>query len=146
MNGFDRRQLLAGAAAALALPAMSRAAAPTKRPAAGAQAKIRAAIDRQLPENIARIQEWIRHPGIAAENWQMEESCAFTMGLLKDAGFQTVKRMPTKGQPGIFATLDAGAKRTVGIYFMYDVKQVNPAEWSSPPFEARITDKPGWAR
>lgn len=76
----------------------------------------------------------------------MEEACAYTMGLIRDAGFQMVKRMPTKGQPGIFATLDAGAKRTVGIYFMYDVKQVNPAEWSSPPFEARITNKPGWGQ
>ena len=26
---------------------------------------------------------------------------------------------------------------------MYDVKQVDPAEWSSPPFEAALVDKPG---
>ena len=26
---------------------------------------------------------------------------------------------------------------------MYDVKQFDPAEWSSPPLEARIVDKPG---
>ena len=112
-------------------------------PAADAQKKIRAAIDRQLPENIARIQDWIRHPGIAAENWQMEEACTYTMGLIRDAGFQMVKRMPTKGQPGIFATLDAGAKRTVGIYFMYDVKQYDPAEWNAPPLEGRLVDRPG---
>ena len=149
MTGFatNRRHLLAGAAASLALPALSSATAATaKPPAASAQKKIRAAIDQQLPENIARIQDWIRNPGIAAENYRMEEACAYTMGLLKDAGFQMVKKMPTKGQPGIFATLDAGAKRTVGIYFMYDVKQVNPDEWSSPPFEARITNKPGWGQ
>ena len=29
---------------------------------------------------------------------------------------------------------------------MYDVKQVDPAEWSSPPFEARIVDKPGFGK
>ena len=104
---------------------------------------IRAAVDKQLPENIARIQDWIKHPGIAAENWQMDAACDYTMGLLKDAGFQTVRKMPTDGQPGIFAVLDAGAKRTMGIYFMYDVKQVNPAEWTTPPFDAVITDKPG---
>src|SRR6478735_8171524 len=44
------------------------------------------------------------------------------------------------------ATLDAGAARTVGLYFMYDVKQVDPAEWSSPPWEARIVDKPGFGK
>ena len=54
-----------------------------------------------------------------------------------------VTKIPTDGQPGIFATLDAGAPRTLGLYFMYDVKQVDPAEWSSPPFEAALMDKPG---
>ena len=43
----------------------------------------------------------------------------------------------------MFATLEAGAKKTVGLYFMYDVKQFDPSEWSSPPLEARIVDKPG---
>jgi len=68
------------------------------------------------------------------------------MGMLRDAGFQMVSKIATDGSPGIFATLDAGAKRTVGIYFMYDVKQVNPAEWTTPPFEATLVDKPGFGR
>ena len=29
---------------------------------------------------------------------------------------------------------------------MYDVKQVDPAEWSSPPFEAALVDKPGFGK
>src|SRR2546428_9947472 len=29
---------------------------------------------------------------------------------------------------------------------MYDVKQVDPSEWSSPPWEARLVDKPGLGR
>jgi acetylornithine deacetylase/succinyl-diaminopimelate desuccinylase-like protein len=29
---------------------------------------------------------------------------------------------------------------------MYDVKQFDPAEWSSPPLEGRIVDKPGFGR
>jgi acetylornithine deacetylase/succinyl-diaminopimelate desuccinylase-like protein len=43
----------------------------------------------------------------------------------------------------VFATLDAGARKTLALYFMYDVKQADPAEWSSPPWEARLIDKPG---
>ena len=65
------------------------------------------------------------------------------MRLAREAGFESVAKVPTDGHPGVFATLDAGAPRTVGLYFMYDVKQVDPAEWSSPPFEAAIVDKPG---
>jgi len=30
---------------------------------------------------------------------------------------------------------------TIGMYFMYDVKQFNPTEWSSPPLGAAIVDK-----
>ncbi|HXS81431.1 MAG TPA: M20/M25/M40 family metallo-hydrolase, partial [Methylomirabilota bacterium] len=41
------------------------------------------------------------------------------------------------------ATLDAGAPRTVGLYFMYDVKQVDAKEWTSPPWAAALVDKPG---
>jgi acetylornithine deacetylase/succinyl-diaminopimelate desuccinylase-like protein len=63
--------------------------------------------------------------------------------LAKDAGFQKATVIETDGKPGVFATLDAGAAKTVGLYFMYDVKQFDPAEWSSPPLEARIVDKPG---
>src|SRR5258708_221229 len=76
----------------------------------------------------------------------MQEGVRMMIDLLKDAGFQTAKRMPTNGQPGVFATLDAGAKRTVGMYFMYDVKQFNPAEWSSPPLTAAIVDKPPFGK
>ena len=58
------------------------------------------------------------------------------MRMLREAGFDKVEKVPTEGHPGVFATLDAGAPKTVGIYFMYDVKQADPAEWTSPPFEA----------
>jgi acetylornithine deacetylase/succinyl-diaminopimelate desuccinylase-like protein len=66
--------------------------------------------------------------------------------LARDAGFQRVELVPTAGKPGVFATLDAGARTSLGIYFMYDVKQYDPAEWSSPPLEGRMVDKPGLGR
>ena len=62
--------------------------------------------------------------------------------LAREAGFQQVTVLTTDGKPGVFATLDAGAPKTVGLYFMYDVKQFDPAEWTSPPLEARLVDKP----
>jgi acetylornithine deacetylase/succinyl-diaminopimelate desuccinylase-like protein len=52
-------------------------------------------------------------------------------------------KVPTEGKPGVFATCDAGATKTLGLYFMFDVKQVDPKEWTSPPWEARLVDKPG---
>jgi acetylornithine deacetylase/succinyl-diaminopimelate desuccinylase-like protein len=73
----------------------------------------------------------------------MNEGCELTMQMFREAGFEGVTKMPTDGQPGIFATLDAGAPRTLGLYFMYDVKQADPAEWSSPPWEAALVERKG---
>ena len=104
---------------------------------------IRAEIEKSHDEAVKRLQAWVREPSIAAENRGMDEGCATMMRLLREAGFGSVKKMPTKGHPGVFALLDAGAPRTLGIYFMYDVKQVDPTEWSSPPFDAVMVEKPG---
>ena len=106
-------------------------------------APVYAEITRRHDETVQRLQEWIRQPSIAAENRGVEDGCELTMRLLRDAGFTSVTKVPSSGQPGIVATLDAGARRTLGLYFMYDVKQVDPAEWSSPPWEAALVDKPG---
>ena len=116
------------------------------RRSAGASADldaITAEITKRHDESVKRLQTWIRQPSIAAENRGMNEGCELTMNMLKEAGFGQVTKVSTDGQPGIFATLDAGASRTVGLYFMYDVKQADPAEWSSPPFDAALVDKPG---
>src|SRR5437879_4783568 len=99
--------------------------------------------ERRHDEAGQRPQQWIRQPSIAAENRGMNEGCELTMRLLRDAGFQQVTKIPSDGRPGSCAALDAGAPKTLGIYFMYDVKQVDPAEWSSPPWDAALVDKPG---
>ena len=104
---------------------------------------INAEIRKGHDESVKRLQTWIRQPSIAAENRGMNEGCELTMNMLREAGFGQVTKVSTDGQPGIFATFDAGAPRTVGLYFMYDVKQADPAEWSSPPFDAALVDKPG---
>jgi len=135
----DRRAFLQGAAAtaaSLVMPSWAHA-----HP--GDMDAIRAEIEKRHDESVKRLQDWIRQPSIAAENRGMNEGCELTMRMLREAGFQQVAKVPTDGQPGIFATLDAGAPRTLGLYYMYDVKQADPAEWSSPPFEAALVDKPG---
>jgi acetylornithine deacetylase/succinyl-diaminopimelate desuccinylase-like protein len=136
---LDRRTFLKGAAAgaaALAWPAYLKGAP-------GGLDDVYAQITRRHDESVKRLQDWIRQPSIAAENRGVTEGCELTMEMLREAGFGTVMKIPSDGQPGIFATLDAGAPKTLALYFMYDVKQADPAEWSSPPWEARIVDKAG---
>ena len=110
---ISRRVLLEGAivgAAAAALPARASPLQP-----------IYDEIPRRHDEALKRIQYWISKPSIAAENIGSEEGPAVMIELLRDAGFQKAERRNTDGKPGVFATLDAGAAKTVGLYFMYDV-------------------------
>jgi acetylornithine deacetylase/succinyl-diaminopimelate desuccinylase-like protein len=102
-----------------------------------------AKISGQHDQTVKMIQDWIALPSIAAENRGYPQGAEYMAKLASEAGFQRVSQIPTKGKPGVFATLDAGAANWIGIYFMYDVKQFDPAEWSSPPLEARVVDKPG---
>ena len=103
-------------------------------------------VTKRHDEAVKRLQDWIALPSIAAENLNSAEGAEYMAKLATEAGFQKVTIIPTDGKPGVFATLDAGAKKTVGLYFMYDVKQFDPAEWSSPPLEARIVDKEGFGK
>jgi len=103
---------------------------------------IKKEVAKRHDEAVRRLQEWIHQPSIAAENRGVSEGCELMIHMLRDAGFEKAARVPTDGQPGVFATLDAGAAHTVGLYFMYDVKQVDPAEWTSPPWEAALVKKP----
>jgi acetylornithine deacetylase/succinyl-diaminopimelate desuccinylase-like protein len=102
---------------------------------------IKAEISKRHDVAVKRLQHWIAQVSIAAENRGYPEGAEYMAQLARDAGFQQATVINTEGKPGVFATLDAGAPKTVGLYFMYDVKQFDPAEWTSPPTEARIVDK-----
>lgn len=132
----SRRGLMQGAALVAAMtPAIADAQTPNRR-------AIQRAAESQKDQTVAMIQDWIRNPSIAAENLNMQQGAEYMARLARDAGFQHAEVVQTDGAPGVFATLDAGAPKTLGVYFMYDVKQFNPAEWSSPPLEAAIVDRP----
>jgi len=93
---------------------------------------LKAQIARQHDTAVKRLQDWIHLPSIAAENRGFPEGTDHMIKLLKEVGFQQAVRIDTEGKPGVFATLDAGAPKTIALYFMYDVKQFDPKEWSSP--------------
>src|SRR5215470_11792340 len=134
---LNRRAFLAGAAAALVPTAGSaRTETPDLKP-------VLEQIDKRHDESVRRIQDWIKQPTIAAENKGINEGCDLMMRMLREAGCNQVVKCPTDLHPGVFGTLDAGASKTLAVYMMYDVKQVDPSEWSSPPFTPTLVDKSG---
>jgi acetylornithine deacetylase/succinyl-diaminopimelate desuccinylase-like protein len=133
-----RREFVAAGALLAAAPALALGAA------AGAD---KAAVLAQIPgmhaANVKRMQDWIALPSIAAENRNYPQGPEYMARLAREAGFSGVEIIPTSGKPGVFGRLDAGARTTVGLYFMYDVKQFVPEEWSSPPLEGKLVQKEG---
>jgi acetylornithine deacetylase/succinyl-diaminopimelate desuccinylase-like protein len=127
-----RAAIVAALLAAIAVP--SCAETPNRAQLAGS---VKASHD----ANLKRLRDWIAQPTIAAEKVNVDGGAEYMRKLLLDAGFQQAKVVQTDGVPGVFATLDAGAPKTLGIYFMYDVKQYVPSEWSSPPLEGKLVDR-----
>src|SRR5205809_3468588 len=107
---------------------------------------IKEQITKQHDQSVKRLQEWIHRVSIAAENRGYPEGADYLIKLLQEAGFDQARQVPTEGKPGVFATFDAGAPKTVGIYFMYDVKQFDPAEWTSQPTDPALVDKPDFEK
>jgi acetylornithine deacetylase/succinyl-diaminopimelate desuccinylase-like protein len=142
VGAFNRRDFVRASMSAAALTAL-----PASMLAAAEAEADKAAVLEQIPkmhaENIKRLQEWIALPSIAAENRNYPQGPEYMAQLARAAGFSGVKLVPSSGKPGVFGRLDAGARTTVGIYFMYDVKQFVPEEWSSPPLEGRLVQKAG---
>jgi acetylornithine deacetylase/succinyl-diaminopimelate desuccinylase-like protein len=140
---LSRRQFVQGAVSGVALAAVPAAVLA----AAGGKDADKAAVLAQIPkmhaENLKRLQDWIALPSIAAENRNFPQGPQYMAKLATDAGFTGVKIIPTSGKPGVFGKIDAGAPTTMALYFMYDVKQFVPEEWSSPPLEARLVQKEG---
>jgi acetylornithine deacetylase/succinyl-diaminopimelate desuccinylase-like protein len=120
------------------------AASPT--PAATSRAdhgKVVAAIKADQAGAVERLRAWIALPTIANMGINTPQGAEYMRQLALDVGFQHATVVETGGVPGVFATLDAGAKDTLAIYFMYDVKHYDPAEWSSPPLEGKIVERTG---
>jgi len=141
---FIRRLILANTAV-LALTVGAAIPAALARDNAG-RAEVVAAIEADREAAIERLRAWIALPTIANMGVNTPAGAEYMRRLALEAGFQRARIVETGGVPGVFATLDAGAQDTLTVYFMYDVKHYDPAEWSSPPLEGQIVDRPGEGR
>ena len=142
-DGLNRRTFVQGAVSGTLLAAAPAAVFAATAGQSADNSVVLAQIPKMHAENVKRLQDWIALPSIAAENRNYPEGAQRMAELARHAGFADVKLIPTSGKPGVYGKLDAGAPTTVAVYFMYDVKQFVPEEWSSPPLEGRLVQKEG---
>jgi len=97
-------------------------------------------IDANLAQHVTALQRWLRQPSISAQNVGIREMAEMLRTDLENMGFGEADLVPTDGHPGVWGYYDAGAEKTLAVYFMYDVQPVDPEDWSSPPFDAELVD------
>ena len=142
-KGFGRREFVQGAASGALLAATPGLVLGAHGGSGADKSQVLAQVPKMHGENVKRLQDWIALPSIAAENLNFPAGAEHMAELARQAGFTGVRLVPTSGKPGVFGRLDAGAKHTLAVYFMYDVKQFVPAEWSSPPLAGALVQKEG---
>ncbi|MCA1601652.1 MAG: twin-arginine translocation pathway signal protein, partial [Acidobacteria bacterium] len=70
-------------------------------------APIEAEVAKRHDESVKRLSDWIKQVSIAAEDRGFPEGAEHMAQMAREAGFQRVEIVQTKGKPGVFATLDA---------------------------------------
>lgn len=108
----------------------------------GAHAKAYRYIDEHRAEHLEQLRRWVRQPSVSAEGRGIPEMAAMLAEDLRGLGFEEVEIAPTSGHPGVWGYYDAGAKRTLAVYMMYDVQPVDPADWQVDPFAGEVIDHP----
>lgn len=93
-------------------------------------------------EHIEKLREYLRQPGISAENMGIRESAELLMRYYQTLGCQEVELVETDGHPGVWAVLDVGAPKTLVNYCMYDVQPVAGQPWTHDPFAADLVPQP----
>src|SRR2546423_13835872 len=109
MNPNLRNALVAMIAASLSLIVSNHSCAASED-----LADVRNEIGKRHVEAVKRLRDWIALPSIAAEDRNYPAGAEYMAKLARDAGFQTATVINTDGKPGVFATLDAGAKKKIG--------------------------------
>lgn len=98
-------------------------------------------IEKHRAEHLEKLKEIIRIPSIAAENPDGVRRCAeYLEDQFRLLGCTETSIHKTKGQPVVYAHYDAGAKNTLAVYLMYDVKQVSGEKWTliKDPFSPEV--------
>lgn len=104
--------------------------------------KIHKHIEDHKEEHIKKIQEFLRQPSVSSWNMGIKECAEMLVGYFKAIGCKEANLVPTDGYPGVWAYYDAGARKTMSHYMMYDTQPFDEKRWSSPPLEARLVKMP----
>lgn len=103
-------------------------------------------VESHFDEHLGRLQELVRQPSISAENRGVRECAELVKRYLKDLGCSDARLVETSGNPVVYGYYDAGAEKTIIVYFMYDTQPVDEPGWTVPPLEGRVVEMPPFGK
>ena len=85
----------------------------------------------------------VRQPSSSIEQVGVRECAELLTRTHEEVGLSGCAVVETAGLPGVWASHDAGAPRTLAVYSYFDVRLAPPGEaWDSPPFAAALVERP----
>jgi len=99
-------------------------------------------IDHHYDEHLSKLQELLKQPSISAENRGVRQCAELVKSYLVDLGCKNPRLVETSGFPVVYGYYDAGADKTIIIYFMYDTQPVDDPGWTVSPLEGKVINLP----
>lgn len=115
--------------------------ATSVRPYGGRHTRVYRYIDQHVGEHVEHLRRWVRQPSVSAQNQGIEAMAQLVRADLETLGFKEAAIVPTSGHPGVWGYYDAGARKTLMVYFMYDVQPVED-NWRDGvrPFDGALVE------
>ena len=89
--------------------------------------------------HVSDLQEFIRHPSIAAQNRGVEACAEWLIEFMEQLGIETIVDSEAN-YPVIMAEIPGQTDRSLLLYAHYDVQPADEPEWRTDPFGAEIVD------
>jgi acetylornithine deacetylase/succinyl-diaminopimelate desuccinylase-like protein len=99
--------------------------------------KVHTAIDRDFDGHLSKCREFLRLKSVSVTGEGIRETAERIKEILTNLGAK-VSLWGNPSFPIVYGRLNAGAKKTLIIYGMYDVQPAEERNWMSPPFAAEI--------
>ncbi len=109
--------------------------------------KAHAYIDQHLEEHLGRIQQFVKLPTVSTQGIGIVEGAYWLTRVLRGIGFPEVELVDVGGpNPGVWAALETGARKTIVSYAFFDTRPVGSRPWTYQPFGGAVVRDPQQGR